>query len=60
MALDLLELAELHPSPATIVGDNLGVVRYRADTGQLRSYEKHNILDAALGRAACKRKLITW
>eukprot|EP00974_Lingulodinium_polyedra_P093497 9059219-Lingulodinium_polyedra.AAC.1 len=60
MALDILERVDLPPGPVTIVGDNLVVVRYCADTGRLRSHAAHGVLDSALGRAACKRRPIAW
>eukprot|EP00974_Lingulodinium_polyedra_P029176 2811678-Lingulodinium_polyedra.AAC.1 len=45
MALDILERMDLPLGPVTIVGDNLGVVRYCADTGRLRNHTAHCIMD---------------
>ena len=43
-----------------ICGDNLGVIRYCADTGSARRADLHEILDATLGRTATQGWNITW
>ena len=60
MALDLAFDELGAGETATIVGDNLAVVRYCASTGRLLRPELHAILDPALNRAACAGRASAW
>eukprot|EP00974_Lingulodinium_polyedra_P045562 4368679-Lingulodinium_polyedra.AAC.1 len=60
MALELLDCEGLPPGPTAIAGDNLGVVRYCADTGRARDPQLHGVLDDPLARAACSARRIHW
>eukprot|EP00974_Lingulodinium_polyedra_P080739 7823326-Lingulodinium_polyedra.AAC.1 len=48
------------PGPITVVGDNLGVVRYCAATAGSQNTELHNILDDPLTTAACTGRRLHW
>eukprot|EP00974_Lingulodinium_polyedra_P054396 5229759-Lingulodinium_polyedra.AAC.1 len=48
------------PGPTTLVGDNLGVVRYCANAGRSHDPVLHGILDGPLGHAACRARRIHW
>ena len=61
MALELLDLGgDRARGPATIVGDNLPVVRYCADAGRLRRSHLHTILDGPLAARACSGCSTEW
>ena len=60
MALELLLGAPEGTRDVRICGDNLGIVRYCAGTGRAGRPEIHDILDAALRRAACLGWRIDW
>ena len=59
MGLELLE-EEGQAGPATVMGDNLPVVRYCGDAGRLRLPHLHAILDPALTRVACGGRGVEW
>ena len=60
MALELAAMELREGEAATIVGDNLAVVRYGAATGRLLRPELHAILDQPLGAAACTGRVARW
>eukprot|EP00974_Lingulodinium_polyedra_P042779 4106570-Lingulodinium_polyedra.AAC.1 len=61
MALQLSSHPGMPPGPITVVGDNLGVVRYCAATAGSQNTELHNILDDPLTEAACGgRRCTAW
>ena len=59
MGLELLD-EEGQAGPATVVGDNLPVIRYCGDVGRLRQPHLHAILDSALTRNACAGRGMKW
>eukprot|EP00974_Lingulodinium_polyedra_P038882 3725343-Lingulodinium_polyedra.AAC.1 len=54
MALEFADSGASPPGPTTLVGDNLGVVRYCASTGRSRDPTLHGVLDGPLTHAACR------
>eukprot|EP00969_Alexandrium_andersonii_P177197 7835859-Alexandrium_andersonii.AAC.1 len=48
------------PRPFTIVGDNLGVVRYAAAAGRLRRAPLCAVLEGPLGDASARGVHIAW
>eukprot|EP00974_Lingulodinium_polyedra_P041084 3948152-Lingulodinium_polyedra.AAC.1 len=51
---------DLPPGPVTVVGGNLGVVRYCAATAGSQSSGLRNVLDDPLMEAACRGRRLRW